>query len=263
MSIESQTLGDFCVRVWTGGAAATPPLLYLHGHEQHPGDAAFLHRLAEGRRVFAPEHPGYGASTGFETVEGVLDVVLFYRELVGSWGIAAIDVVGHSLGGMFAAELAAIAPQVVRRLVLVDAYGLWLDDPPVPDVFGLTDAELRAAKWHDPEAAPDPEPTIFEPDPSDPLAAVMFRAGNLAVAGKFLWPIPDRGLRRRLGLVKARTLVVHGESDGLVPMVYAEEFTRLIPGARLARVGGAGHLPMFEREDEFCTMVDSFLSEEG
>ena len=167
-----------------------------------------------------------------------------------------IDVVGHSLGGMCAAELAAVAPQLVRKLVLVNAFGLWLDDRPAPDPFGPAD-EVKAAKWHG--EPPKEEPTNFVPVPDDPHAAILFTAQNLGAATKFMWPIAERGLRRRLPLIDAPTLVVHGTSDGLLPQAYAEEFVRLIPDATLAPIDAAGHYPMVEQEDEFTAVVTKFL----
>jgi pimeloyl-ACP methyl ester carboxylesterase len=253
-TLEILNIGTFDVELWEEGTGS--PLLYLHGYERHPGGASFLKRLAGHHRVLAPEQPGYGRSTGFEHFTDVQDVALYYRELVESWGVEGIDVVGHSLGGMFAAELAAIAPQLVRRLVLVNAFGLWLDDEPSRDPFGPAD-QVKAAKWH--SAPPLPEPSNFVPDPADPHAPILFSAQNLGSATKFMWPIADRGLRRRLPLVDAPTLVVHGTSDGLLPVSYAEEFVRLIPDARLARIEAAGHYPMVEQEDEFVSVVSEFL----
>ena len=258
-TFESRTIGDVQVRIWVQGDG--PPLLYLHGFEHHPAGASFLQRLAQGRRVYAPEHPGYGESTGMASMDGMLDVVLYYRELVASLGLAAVDVLAHSLGGMIGAEFAAICPQLVRRLVLVDAFGLWIEDDQLPDLFVLTPEELERAKWHDPAAAPDPEPSTIRTDPQDPNVAVLARMENLAAATKLLWPIPDRGLRKRLHLIEAPTLVLHGESDGLIPVAYADEFARLIPNARAVRIAGAGHLPMLEREDEFLVQVEAFLGD--
>ncbi|MFC7657344.1 alpha/beta fold hydrolase [Pseudonocardia benzenivorans] len=198
-----------------------------------------------------------GRSTGFEAFVDVHDVALFHRELVASWGVDRIDVVGHSLGGMFAAELAVLAPQLVRRLVLVDAFGLWLDDEPALDLFGPA-AEVAAAKWHG--TPPEREPSNFVADPDDPHAAILFSARNLGSATKFMWPIADRGLRRRLPLVHAPTLVVHGASDGLLPVSYAHEFARLIPDARLEVLPEAGHYPQIEQEDAFVSVVSEFLT---
>ncbi len=255
-TLEIPNIGTFDTYLWEQGSGS--PVLYLHGYERHPGGASFLERLAEEHRVLAPEQPGYGKSTGAEHFTDVIDVALYYRELVESLGLDSVDVVGHSLGGMFAAELAAIAPQLVRRLVLVNAFGLWRDDEPAPDPFGAA-AEVKAAKWHG--EPPKAEPTNFVPDPEDPHAAILFAAQNLGTATKFMWPIADRGLRRRLPYIQAPALVIHGASDGLIPAAYADEFARLIPNARVVRIEGAGHLPMVEREDAFVRAVEDFLSE--
>jgi pimeloyl-ACP methyl ester carboxylesterase len=127
----------------------------------------------------------------------------------------------------------------------------------VPDAFTMSPDMLKAAKWANPAAAPD-EPSIFVAPEGDASAATLERTKNLAVATKFLWPIPDRGLRARLPYVQAKTLVVHGESDGLVPVAYADEFARLVPDARVVRMSGAGHLPQVECEDEFIAVVEEF-----
>jgi pimeloyl-ACP methyl ester carboxylesterase len=256
-AITRQKVGPFEVNVWSKGAGA--PLLFLHGYERHPGGASFLERLAERHLVYAPEQPGYGTSVGFEHVDDLLDLVLFYRSLIGSWSLDHIDVIGHSTGGMIAAELAIVAPHVVRRLVLVDAFGLWIDEKPALDPFGPA-GKVLAAKWHDADARPDPEPTIFVADPNDAQGAVLFEAQNRATATKFMWPIAERGLRRRLRYLHAPTLVVHGTSDGLLPMAYAEELTRLIDGAELVRIPSAGHYPMIEQEGAFLTAVTDFLA---
>lgn len=247
--------GQFDVRLWSGGSG--PPLLYLHGFEQHPGAASFLARLSESREVRAPEHPGYGSSSGFDHIEDIFDVTLHYRRLIENWGVGPVDVIGHSLGGMFAAELAAVAPHLVRRLVLVSPYGLWLDEAPMPDPFVMTPDVLAKAKWSDPARAGS-EPSAFDASEGD--SAATYRSLNLAAATKFLWPIPDRGLRRRLQYVTAPTLVVRGEADGLFPAAYLSDWTSTVAGAKSLTIPGAGNLPMVEAEDAFINAVGGFLS---
>jgi len=241
-------------RVWEGGKGA--PLLYLHGFEQHPGGAGFLRLLAENHAVRAPEFPGYGESGGFERLRDVTDVVLTYRRLIEDWGAGPVDLIGHCLGGMFAAEIAAFCPHLVRRLVLVNAYGLWLDAHPMPDPFVMTPDALAKAKFHDPGWAAR-EPNVFAGSPAD---AAIVRTGNLAIATKFMWPVADRGLARRLPFIHAPTLVLHGVSDGLVPLPHAAAFARLIPDARVQTIAGAGHLPMVETEEKFVSAVERFLT---
>src|SRR5579871_2331150 len=99
MAVCSLEHGAFTVRVWESGAGR--PLLYLHGFEGHAGDAPFLERLAQDRRVIAPEAPGFGESAGIEQIDGILDLVLVYRQLVEALGLGEVDLIGHSLGGMF------------------------------------------------------------------------------------------------------------------------------------------------------------------
>ncbi|SRR5579871_1831139 len=256
MKMARETVGGLQIRQWRGGAGA--PLLFLHGFEHHPGDAPFLNRLAQLFEVRAPEHPGFGESAGFDDNYDIIDVALHYRRLIESWRKGPVDVVGHCLGGMFAAELAAISPHLVRKLILVDAYGLWLDEQPLPDPFTLPPKELERAKWCDPGKAPIPEPSALEGG-SEPGAIGIFRAQNLGTATKFMWPIPDRGLVRRLPYICASTLVVHGEADGLIPLAYARALAEKIPDARVSIIRNAGHLPMIEAEAEFIAAVSQFL----
>ena len=82
----------------------------------------------------------------------------------------------------------------------------------------------------------------------------------LASAGKFLWPIPDKGLKKRLHRVKMPTLVVWGASDGLIPTAYAGAFQAAIPSSRVAILNGAGHLPMLEQREAFVDSVVRFLT---
>jgi pimeloyl-ACP methyl ester carboxylesterase len=241
-------------RVWSAGSGN--PVVYLHGFENHPGDANFLRRLAESRAVWAPEHPGFGCSGGLDGIVDITDLVLQYRSRIQSWGVSQVDLIGHCLGGMFAAELAALCPQLVRKLVLVSPYGLWLDDHHLPDPFVLNPKALAAAKWFDPETAPSPEPNARYPgEDSD-----FIRNRNLAAASKFMWPLPDRGLVRRLPFISAPTLVLQGERDGLVTHPHGEAFARLIPNSTLRTIPKAGHLPMFEQEGLFVSEVEQFLA---
>lgn len=257
MTLTTQTVDDAQLRVWSDGSGS--PLLYLHGFEHHPGDAPFLQRLAQSHTVYAPELPGYGESTGFDSIHDIFDVAMRLRRLVENLGSGPLDVIGHCLGGMIAGEFAATSPHLVRKLVLVDAWGLWLDDVQPADPFALSADQLKQAKWHDPAAA-DRETTISKPDPANPNAEMLLRQQNLGVATKFMWPIADRGLRRRLPYISIPALIVHGESDGLIPSAYADEFARLLPNAEVARISQAGHLPQVEREDEFVSAVEAFLA---
>jgi pimeloyl-ACP methyl ester carboxylesterase len=257
MKLTREKIGNADIRIWSGGNG--PPLLYLHGFEQHPGDAPFLNRLAESFEIRAPEAPGFGQSTGLDDMHDLLDMTLHNRALVEAWGRGPVNVIGHSLGGMFAAELAVIAPHLVRRMVLVSPYGLWLDDEPLPDPFVLAPDAMAKAKWHDPVNAAK-EPSAYDEVSDGPRHT--FRTINLSAATKFLWPLPDRGLARRAHHVRTPVSILRGANDGLVSSRYCEAFAKLLKG-ELVTLKGAGHLPMVEQEDAFMAAVRPFLKQQN
>src|SRR5262249_21279128 len=154
---------------------------------------------------------------GGELIEDVVDACLFYHQLMDDLGVANAHVVGHSMGGMLAAELAALDVHRIKKLVLVGPAGFWLEQHPLPDPFALSLPELAAHLFHDPQS---PLAQMFTTIPSDPQQlAEMYveRTKRLTQASRFLWPIPDRGLHKRVWRIGAPTLVVWGESDRLIP----------------------------------------------
>ena len=250
--------GRFRIELLEGGSG--PPLVYLHGARPFDGWTAYLDQLAGLYHVYAPYHPGIGNSQGLEHLDDVWDLVLFYDELLDSLKLDQPSLLGHSYGGMIAAELAAHNSQKVHRLVLVSSIGLWLDDAPVADVFVLSPEERAKATWYDPtsEAA---KASMAQPD--DPMArkeAELSVIEALASTGKFTWPIPDRGLRKRIHRINSPTLLLWGDSDGIVPPIYAEEFQRLIPDSTSVVLKNCGHIPQLERPQEFFEAVTGFLT---
>jgi pimeloyl-ACP methyl ester carboxylesterase len=235
------------------------PLLYLHGAGGLTGADTFLDQLGKDFKVIAPYFPGYGRSTGAELIDDVLDASLFYHQLMDEMGIASAHVVGHSMGGMLAAELAAVDTHRVKRLVLVAAAGFWRDEDPIPDVFAMDLPELAAHLFHDPKSALARAFATIPDDPQKLADMYIERTKRLTCASKFLWPIPDRGLKKRAWRIAAPTLVLWGESDRLIPMVYADEFTSRIRNSRWQRIKETGHMPMYEQPAAFVKAVHDFL----
>jgi pimeloyl-ACP methyl ester carboxylesterase len=206
--------------------------------------------------VYAPEHPGSGESTGLEELRDIWDLVLYYNDLLDALELPSVRLVGHSFGGMVAAEVAANNPERVSKLVLIAPIGLWRDDAPVADIAGIPGeklVELVLADQNSPLAA-------FLTPPADDPDALFQAAMRMASILHFIWPIPDKGLDRRIHRVQAPTLLVWGKQDGLVPPVYADEFASRLRQAEIALVDDAGHIPQLEQPVEVRERVLSFLA---
>jgi pimeloyl-ACP methyl ester carboxylesterase len=249
--------GKFQVQLVEGGRG--PDLLFLHGAGGFTGWTSFLDRLAQDYHVYAPAHPGVAESEGLEYLDDLWDLMLFYEELMQDLGLQRAHVIGHSYGGMLAAELAAHRPERVDRLVLVCPLGLWLEEYPVPDFFVLTPSESAGLVWHDPDSALARAHHARPEDPHQRSEAALDRTRTLSAVGKFVWPIPDRGLGKRAHRITMPTLLLWGDSDGMVPPIYGTAFQELLPQAKLEVIERCGHLPQIERAEEFLAAVNSFL----
>lgn len=238
------------VRVHQGGTG--PDLVFLHGAGGlGPAEQPFLDLLAQSFRVHAPLLPGYGDSEECPELRDMLDITLHSWDVVDSLGLKAPIIVGHSMGGMIAAEMAATAPNDVSRLGLIAPAGLWLDAHPLPDIFATMPYQMPELMFHDPEAGAKLMTSGLDiSDPKFLQSYLVQNARQLGMAGRILFPIPERGLSSRLYRIKARTLLVWGESDRLIPPLYAAEFARGIKGAETVMIPRAGHGATIERPGE-------------
>jgi pimeloyl-ACP methyl ester carboxylesterase len=250
------------VRVLEAGPEDAPPVLFLHGVSGLLDDTTFLELLAERHRVFAPELPGYGESTGEELFEDMLDFALHGWDVVRGLGLSGRrpSLIGHSLGGMIAAEMACLAPEALGKLVLVDALGLWLDDHPIPDMFSFLPFEFGDYLFFDP--ARGASLLTGGMDFSAPEALKDFLVANarrLGTAGKMLFPIPNRRVSKRLYRASTQALVVWGECDRLMPAAYGERWGELLPSASVVHVPRAGHMVPYEQPEALAREVRAFL----
>src|SRR3984893_17361593 len=143
--------GKFSIEMWEFGSG--DPLLFFHGAGGLFGVDPFLEELGKTHKVYAPHFPGYGESTGNEHIDDVIDAALFYHELMDELKIPTANIVGHSMGGMLAAEVAALDTWRAKKLVLVGPAGFWLEDHPIPDLFAADLDDLPAMLFHDPKSA--------------------------------------------------------------------------------------------------------------
>jgi pimeloyl-ACP methyl ester carboxylesterase len=250
--------GAFQVELRQEGAG--PDVVWLHG-EGGPSWSPYHDALAQQRRVLAPTHPGYGASTGGDALDDIHDAIYFYLDLLDALDLHQPALIGHGLGGMFAAELAAVQPMRFSHLVLLDPFGLWLPAAPTLDYFVLPPAELAEALYRDRGSAAA-QATAKAPEGQEALIAYMLeRAQSMAAAARYLWPNPDHGLSKRLHRVHAPTLIVWGQSDRVVPVAYAAEWQRRIPGSRLVVREDAGHMPHLEQPEGLAELTRAFLNQ--
>jgi pimeloyl-ACP methyl ester carboxylesterase len=223
-------------------AGAGRDLLFLHGAGGHMPADPLIAALASQYRVVAPLLPGYGQSAGEDDLRDMLDVTLHTLDVLQALKLDEPIVVGHSMGGMIAAEMAAIARTEVARLCLLAPAGLWMDEHPVVDIFTRLPYELPGLLFHDAEAGQKLLASGGNMDDPEFLKQfLVMNARRLGMAGKLLFPIPDRGLGQRLYRIAADTLIVWGAEDVLIPPVYADAFKKAISGAKLVKVSGAGH----------------------
>ena len=246
-------------------AGSGPPLVFFHGMYGLQWDP-FLDALAETHTVYAPEHPGTtpGAPDEIKPIDTLWDLVLYYYELFDELGLDAPALVGHSFGGMVAAEVAATNPGRVSKLVLIDPIGLWRDDKPVRNAMLTAAEDLPALLFADADgplarmmaAASAPSGDV---DIQAMIATRVQMMWSLACTAKFTWPIPDRGLKKRLHRISAPSLIVWGKQDRLVDPAYAADFAAAIPNARVELIEGAGHVPQVEQIAATSALVREFL----
>src|SRR5580765_8779355 len=253
-SEETLKIGGKAVQLFTGGQG--PPLLYLHG----AGTCWWMpvHDLLGARhRVYAPVHPGFGASAAREEIESMEDLVFHAVDVLDALRLERVDVVGLSLGGWLAAELALRHPARVHRLVLVDAAGTRVPGVVREDLFMASPAKARQLLFADPASALAAELVPDVPAPGRLEAALRGREA----AARLLWNphVQYRKLTSRLGRIKAPTLVIWGAQDRVLPLALGQAYQRGLPGARLETLDGCGHLPPFEQPERFARLVLDFL----
>lgn len=233
------------------------PLLYLHGMLGLVSCAPLLDALAASFDVIAPCAPGWGPAKDDlpEVDPGPLDLTLHLIDVLDGLGIARASVAGVSIGAWMAAELAAIAPQRVERMLLVNPLGLWLDATPGEDPFAVHPGMPTEILFTEPGLR---KQFLFEG--RDKVDAHVEELLSLRAGAKFLWPIPDTGIKKRMGRIKAPTLIVTSELDRIVPAAYGPAWQQGIARSELTVLKGAGHLPEMEQPAALASLAAQFLA---
>lgn len=234
------------------------PILWLHGEEGLDPEAPFLDLLGRCGRVIAPSHPGFGHSPEADGIDTVDDLAYLYLDLLAERDARDAVVIGASLGGWIAAELAVKCTAHVACLVLVAPLGIKVGDREtrdIPDIWALDPDEVLRLQYADPDRAAVDYTTLSE----DRVTVIARDREATALYG---WEpyFHNPKLRQRLHRVDVPTLLLWGADDRFVTSgYYGAAYQAAIPRARLETIDGAGHFPHLERPEALVHSVSAFL----
>ena len=265
MTIGSQTWTEEIVeaagaKIQLIKAGMGEPLLVLHDEMGHPGWLGFHRQLAEHHTLHIPSHPGYGKSSHLDWIMTVRDLAGWYLDALDDLGLGGVNVMGLSMGGWIAAEMAAVCPHQFSKLVLVGAPGIRPPAGEVLDMFLLVAQEFLTAGVLDPTNTQE-----FKQICPDEPAAEQVEAWEVAreETCRLTWRpyMYDQALPHLLRRLKGvPSLIVWGRQDAVVPLSVGEAYHESIQGSRLAILDSCGHRPEIEKPGEFARLVLEFLS---
>lgn len=248
---RNEAAGPIALNIMRSGSGR--PLLYLHGVDGLRSSQPFLDQLGAGASVIAPDHPGFGKSELPAWVESIHDLAYFYLRQLDQEGLGAVDVVGHSLGAWIALEMAIRSPGSLRTLTIISSAGIHLPGIPRGDLFMRAPDVVMRSMVVDPALAED----LVKRTGADQDVELRNRYAIARVA----WqpPMFNPHLAKWLHRISCPVQIVWGKDDAMLPLAYAEEFKRLIPGARLEVIPSCGHLPHYEQPEKTASLVLSFI----
>jgi pimeloyl-ACP methyl ester carboxylesterase len=213
-----------------------------------------MNLLAKQFDVIAPDHPGFGSSDTPDWIETVGDMAYFYLDFLKAMQLREVHLVGNSLGGWIAAEMAVRSTDRLKTVTLASAVGIHVEGITRPDIFLMNPRQLAETVFADPELAKKRNAN----PPTEQEAATLMK--NRFMTAKLSWQPrshnPD--LPKWLHRIDVPSLILWGDSDRLVPLAFGEEYHRLIPASRLEVLERCGHLPQVERSAEFVDRVAQF-----
>jgi pimeloyl-ACP methyl ester carboxylesterase len=253
---EHLTLNGARIHLQRAGSGA--PLLFLHGAAGITAWLPYFDALAKDRAIVIPDHPGFGDSDTPDWLYGIGDIAYFYLDLIEHLGLRNLDIVGHSIGGWIAAEIAARNASAIRSLTLLAPAGVRVKGVLSGDIFMWSPDERANNLFHSPAlAAGMLAAAAANPDQMKAQLKNSYGAARLAWQPRLFNPELQRWLHR----IKAPLQLIWGEGDKVLPVDYARAWTDALPQARLAKFARCGHLPHVERPSETANVVQSFLRE--
>lgn len=233
--------------------------LLLHGGAGPVSVSSFADLLSSDRaaRVLTPTHPGFMGTPRSDGLRDVKGLAALYVTLIDDLEISDVTVIGNSVGGWIAAEIAILNSPRVSAVVIMDAVGIDVDGHPVADVSTKTFPEIQGLSYFEPEKFRI-DPTAFS-DAQRAMMAANFATLALYAGGSMV----DPTLRARLGTIRVPTMVVWGESDGIADVQYGRAFAAAIKGAQFVVMDKAGHLPQLEAPDRLLPLVFDFAASQS
>ena len=233
-----------------------PTLLFLHGAGGIPGWMPFLDTLSDSFDVVAPDHPTFGLSDDAEWLSDMGDMAYFYLDFIKQLGLENIHVVGQSLGGWIALEVAVRSTQSISSLTLVGSAGIRVKGMPAADIFMMDPEELANALLVDQDIIK----SMLSMERTEAEEDIEIR--NKVSTARMGWQprLFNPSLRKWLHRIDVPTHVIWGDRDQIIPPAYAEEFKSLIAGASVTMLENCGHLPQVEAVGPFTEAVTGFIS---
>ena len=239
-----------------GSGGGGRPILFLHPHIGLDPSAPVLELLAEGGRLIAPSHPGFGHSerpAGITTVE---DLAYFYLDVMDQLDLRDAVLVGVSLGAWIAAAIAVKTTARMARLVLANPVGIKTRDRETRDmldIFAMLESEFIDKAFADPATGRRDYRSMTEDE-------LTVAARNRESTALYAWSpyMHDPKLIGRLHRINIPTLVLWGARDRLIDASYGRAFCAAVPGARFELIEHAGHFPHIEQPKEFADRVLAF-----
>jgi len=257
MTVKSETIKLPVGECTVARKGSGQQLLLLHGGGGSIADHPVIDSLAEKFEVIAPTHPGFDGTKVPDHFDGMTELVHFYLDVLDALEIENAILLGISMGGWLAAELASINCQQFSKVILVDAVGVKIGGPTdrdVVDVFGIPPNEAAKLMYHNPGNARDMS-TL-----SDEEVAAL--ASNRIALGLYTWEpyMHNPKLPQRLHRITVPTLLIWGESDQLVTPEYGRAYADLMPNAKFTSIPEAGHSPYAEQTELFVREVFAFTN---
>lgn len=257
-SEKSAQVGGDTLKYLEGGSGA--PLLVLHGELGFPGWTDFYEQLAKSRKLIIPLHPGFGVSDRIEWIMNIRDQACFYARFLAEQGLAPIDVLGFSLGGWIAAEMAVNNAAQFKHLALVAPFGVRPPSGEIRDLFARPTQHYIEHSVFDPVGTPELSKLYAHAD-----AAKQYELWEDARAesARLAWApyMFNPSLPHLLGGIRnLPTLVLWGKEDSVAPVSAADIFATAIKGAKLELFDKCGHMPEIEKKDALLARLTAFLA---